>query len=121
MKKKLLLISIFIFTTIFHTTAQDAEVLWYKIATLNGHNNIVLSVAWHPTDKKLLASSSWDETIKIWNIYKKTDKQCIATLKEHTDRVYSVAWHPKIPSLLASASWDKTIKIWDLYNEPGKQ
>ncbi|KAH6856903.1 WD40-repeat-containing domain protein [Chaetomium sp. MPI-CAGE-AT-0009] len=78
------------------------------IATLNGHMNIVRSVAWSP-DAAQLVSGSDDKSIKIWD---PATGQCVATFS-HNDCVSSVAWSPDAVRL-ASASYDKTIKVWDL-------
>ena len=57
----------------------------------------------------LLASGSYDDTIKIWDL---ATGACVSTLKGYGGAVYSVAWSPDI-ARLASGSLDGTIKIWD--------
>jgi len=56
----------------------------------------------------MLASGSWDDTIKIWN---KNSGDLLWTLTGHVDYVNSVAFDSTY--LLASGSKDTTIKIWD--------
>ncbi|BAY65252.1 protein kinase [Calothrix brevissima NIES-22] len=77
--------------------------------TLKGHSNPVDSVAISP-DGNTLASGSWDNTIKLWNLA--TGEQ-IRTFSGHSDTVNSVAFSPN-GNTLASGSWDKTIKLWNL-------
>jgi subtilase family serine protease len=72
-----------------------------------GTRSYVTSVAFSP-DGSLLASGSWDATIKLWRV---SDGALVRTLTGHTRRVNSVAFSPD-GSLLASGSWDATIKLW---------
>lgn len=48
--------------------------------TLEGHSDIVTSVAFSP-DSQRIASASWDETVKIWDV---DTGQCITTLKDYS-------------------------------------
>jgi WD40 repeat protein len=78
-------------------------------ATLTGHTNWVTSVAFSP-DGRLLASGSYDRTIKLWDV---ASGSLVRTLKGHTSSVFSVAFSPD-GRLLASGSADETIKLWDV-------
>ncbi len=74
-----------------------------------GHTGAVCSVAFSP-DRKVLASGSGDNTIKLWDLNSKSQ---ITTLKGHSKEVNSVAFSPD-GKLLASGSSDRTIILWDL-------
>ncbi|MEH2238130.1 nSTAND1 domain-containing NTPase, partial [Nostoc sp.] len=80
-----------------------------EVNTLEGHSDVVISVAYSPNGQQL-ASASVDKTIKIWDV---SSGQLLKTLTGHSDRVISVAYSPN-GQQLASASGDKTIKIWDV-------
>ncbi|KAL4733373.1 WD domain protein [Aspergillus similis] len=77
-----------------------------ELQTLEGHSNLVQSVAFSP-DRRLLASGSADET--LWDPATGALKQ---TLDGHSDSVMSVAFSPD-GRLLASGSNDATVKLWD--------
>ncbi|QIR36511.1 ribosome assembly protein 4 [Tolypothrix sp. PCC 7910] len=80
-----------------------------EINTFEGHSSAVYSVAFS-RDGQRLASSSDDNTIKIWDI---ATGKAIATLTGHSSSVRSVAFSPD-GQKLASGSLDKTITIWDI-------
>ncbi|GKZ94884.1 hypothetical protein AnigIFM59636_008615 [Aspergillus niger] len=79
-----------------------------EMQTLEGHSGSVNSVAF-AGDSQLLASSSDDNTIKLWDAATGALKH---TLEGHSGLVNSVAFAGD-GQLLASSSDDNTIKLWD--------
>lgn len=98
-----------------HTVLPEAErQLHRSIAashvrlTLASHESSVTSVAWSP-DGKRLATSSADETARVWAA---DDGKQLLILSGHKDGVSSVAWSPD-SKRIATGSWDSTCKVWD--------
>jgi WD40 repeat protein len=79
------------------------------VRTLPGHDGLVSCCAFSP-DGKLLVSSSWDNTLKVWKCDTGGE---IATLRGHEDQVTSCDVSPD-GRLVASSSYDETIIIWRL-------
>jgi WD40 repeat protein/uncharacterized caspase-like protein len=81
---------------------------------INAYQSPVLSVSFSllsstsPTQGGILASSSDDKTIRLWNLADGTLRQ---TLTGHQGKVTSIAFSPN-DNILASGSDDNTIKLW---------
>ncbi|UPL03209.1 hypothetical protein LCI18_014143 [Fusarium solani-melongenae] len=86
------------------------------LLTLEGHENGVQYLAFSP-DSRIIASSSWKGTIKIWDPY---TGACLNTISGCHGRVYQLAFLSNGPStILASAGKESdgySIKIWDPFN-----
>ncbi|GAB0135319.1 E3 ubiquitin ligase complex SCF subunit scon-2 [Epichloe bromicola] len=74
------------------------------IRTFKGHENGVTCLQF---DHNILATGSYDTTIKVWNI---ETGEVIRTLRGHTSTVRTLQFDD---SKLISGSFDKTIKIWN--------
>ncbi len=90
-------------------TSQRASATSHIAYQLTGHRNMVTSVAWAP-DSNLLASTSLDNTVRIWRPSK---GQTITTYKGHRSGVEAVTWN-STGEKLASGGRDQVFHIWDL-------
>ncbi|KAF1959144.1 transducin family protein [Byssothecium circinans] len=82
-----------------------------KKANDDFHVDSVLSLAANRHHRNLLASSSADKTIKLWDL---NTTKCAKSYGYHTDKVCSVAWHPSESTILLSGSYDRTVVAADM-------
>ncbi|KAF1360459.1 periodic tryptophan protein-like protein [Lizonia empirigonia] len=82
-----------------------------KKANDNFHVDSVLSLAASRQHRNLLASSSADKTVKLWDL---NTTKCAKSYTYHTDKVSSVAWHPTESTVLLSGSYDRTVVAADM-------
>ncbi|KAK3671942.1 Coronin-like protein crn1 [Recurvomyces mirabilis] len=94
-----------------HTDAEEpADVK--PVGKLSGHSRKVGHVLFNPAAENILASSSGDYTVKLWDL---EDGKPKLTLK-HTDIVQSLSWSAN-GSMLVTTSRDKKLRFWDVRQE----
>jgi hypothetical protein len=79
------------------------------------HPQEIYTIRWSPTGPgsanpslpALLASASFDTTVRLWDV---DVGRCVHTLARHSEAVYSVAWSPN-GKLVATGSFDKTLNM----------
>jgi len=77
--------------------------------SLQGHTKRIWSIAWDGLGK-LLASGSWDQTARVWDVGTGREVLC---LTEHETDVFGVALTPD-GGRLASSGRGGTIRLWDV-------
>ncbi|RDW77093.1 WD40 repeat-like protein [Coleophoma cylindrospora] len=88
-----------------------------KKANDNYHVDAVLALAANKSHRNLLASSSADKTVKLWDL---NTTKCAKSYTHHTDKVCALAWHPKESTVLLSGSYDRTVVAADMRAPDGK-
>lgn len=97
--------------TILYFLAGGSGLLWAQSPRLvypTGHTSLLSALAYSP-DGSLLASGSWDNTLKIWD---GAEGFLLHDLRAHEGSILSVQWTPD-SRFLVSTSKDYTARIWD--------
>ncbi|KAI9734717.1 MAG: Cytosolic iron-sulfur protein assembly protein [Claussenomyces sp. TS43310] len=134
---------------IWEEIGVEGEDEWETIAVLQEHEGDVKAVAWcgdqgglGQNGGEILASASYDDTIRLWREDGEGEWGCVAVLTAHDGTVWSVDWEnplrhaatangdteetdgdvPRPPARLITSSADSTIKVWrttsPVTNEP---
>ncbi|KPJ10542.1 Gem-associated protein 5 [Papilio machaon] len=84
---------------------------------LTGHKNSVLQLAWSPHRDELLASTSQDCTIRVWDI---VGGACVSICNAHAQYAVSVAWcaRPHLPAHLLTGGADCSLRLWSYMDYP---
>ncbi|KNB15339.1 hypothetical protein FOXG_13933 [Fusarium oxysporum f. sp. lycopersici 4287] len=109
--------------------ASEEDDEWETIAVLNEHEGDVKAVAWCPDvpgrnarrsySADVLASASYDNTVRIWREDGDAEWVCVAVLEGHEGTVWGLQWEPRprdgdrFPRLLTFSA-DNTIRVWTL-------
>jgi len=94
-----------------------------KVPLLTGHKGAVLDLDFNPFNDDILATSSEDLSIKIWNIkggFEGHKSDAAQTLTGHGKKVGCIRWHPTADNVIASAGADLLVKVWDVETGVGK-
>ncbi|XP_036134423.1 coronin-7 [Molossus molossus] len=90
------------------------EVLTTPEAVLTGHTEKIYSLRFHPLAADLLASSSYDLTIRIWDLQARVER---LRLQGHQDQIFGLAWSPN-GQQLATVCKDGCLRIYEPRSGP---
>ncbi|XP_012694253.2 coronin-7 isoform X1 [Clupea harengus] len=85
------------------------ETLTEPECVLQGHTEKIYSIKFHPHASGLLASSSYDLTVRLWDL--QSEKE-VKKLKGHEDQIFGMAWSPD-GKLLATVCKDGKVRVYD--------
>ncbi len=80
-----------------------------EMRSFQGHTSVIMAVDFSP-DGQIIASASFDKTIKLWQV---STGKLLATLEGHQERLWSLRFSPD-GKTLASSGYDSTIKLWNV-------
>lgn len=95
-----------------YDNSEDNQDFQEPVRVLKDHTKKVLQVLYHPVAKDILASTSMDKTVKIWNV---NTGEAIYSL-EHPDWVTSISFNYN-GKYLATCCKDKKLRIYSFEKE----
>ncbi|TPX13230.1 uncharacterized protein E0L32_006430 [Thyridium curvatum] len=118
--------------------ANEGDDEWETVAVLNEHDGDVKAVAWCPDvpgrnhagpsgrfSSEVLASASYDNTVRIWREDGDGEWVCVSVLEGHEGTVWGVQFEQRADNAhfprLMTWSADQTIRIWTLRREPDEE
>ena len=98
-------------------TCGDCTVRVFDPATgelsciLEGHTGRVWCLVEIP-GSRLVATGSWDGTVRLWSVSSGFAGQCVSVLEGHSDRVWTLT--VLNDRMLVSGGWDSLLRVWDI-------
>jgi WD40 repeat protein len=81
------------------------------VNSFQAHSYVIWRIKQSPFNTNYIATCSYDQTVKIWNVSSSLNWTLITTYSQHSPGVYALEWLDN--DTLASAGYfDKTIKLW---------
>jgi WD40 repeat protein len=83
------------------------------VNSFKAHSSDIWRIKQSPFNTNYVATCSYDQTVKIWNVSSSFNWTLITTYSQHSSGVVALEWLDQ--DTLTSAGWlDKTIKLWSL-------
>lgn len=89
------------------------------IPLITGHTAPVLDVKFSPFRTNLLATSSDDSTVRLWEIAQGGAANGVTEQQKftgHSKKVTCLSFSPVVEELIASSSYDNSIHVWNILN-----
>ena len=94
---------------------QDGSATCVNGQAFTGHAGSVEDLQWSPSESTVFASSSIDQTVRIWDI-RCDPRRPVLSAHCHESDVNVISWNKNVSYLLASGADDGSFKTWDLRN-----
>eukprot|EP00923_Selenidium_pygospionis_P024371 GHVN01042267.1.p1 GENE.GHVN01042267.1~~GHVN01042267.1.p1 ORF type:complete len:979 (+),score=112.31 GHVN01042267.1:66-2939(+) len=85
------------------------------LEVLHGHTSTIVGVCFHPHPSQpgVLATASWDKTVRLWDVFGRANKGGASEPLIHGKDILAVAFDPRGNSKLASSTLGGVINFWN--------
>jgi peroxin-7 len=104
-----------------HTSSNDRTIKTFDTrfptsprSTLHGHTLAVRKIATSPHQGNLLASASYDMTVRMWDVDR---SKCVGIWDGHREFAYGVEWSLFGEGWVGSVGWDGKVFVSDWARE----
>ncbi|GLI61761.1 hypothetical protein VaNZ11_004229 [Volvox africanus] len=105
-------------STLLASASIDGSVLVYTVdgETVRAlrHSSPVSCIAWSSLAPSLLASTSEEGELFVWDVSRPAHECLVKTLVKHNSRSFNVEFSPLLRNYLLSSSNDRTARVWDV-------
>ena len=77
----------------------------------HGHTETIFDCSFKPEDSDMLATGSFDGSIKIWRV---DSLKCVASLPQARSIIYSLSWAPADLNCIVAGTSDGRVFVWDV-------
>eukprot|EP00923_Selenidium_pygospionis_P008898 GHVN01015225.1.p1 GENE.GHVN01015225.1~~GHVN01015225.1.p1 ORF type:complete len:416 (+),score=43.78 GHVN01015225.1:159-1406(+) len=85
----------------------------FPLRQFASHQLAVRRVRCSPHHKRFVASSSYDMTVRVWDLDATDGAGMYSCAEHHTEFVFGLDWSLFQENVLCSASWDRTVTVWN--------
>jgi WD40 repeat protein len=103
----------------------DLRNLSTRLHTLESHQDEILQLQWSPHHETILASSSSDRRVNVWDLSRIGEEQTAEDAEDgppellfvhggHTNKISDFSWNPNEPWTMCSVAEDNICQIWQM-------
>lgn len=89
----------------------DVRMPQREVAVLQGHNYAVRRVVFSPHSESLLASCSYDMTVRLWDVASEGHPQ-VNSWNHHSEFAIGLDFSSLSEGMMASTGWDESAVVW---------
>jgi WD40 repeat protein len=106
----------------------DLRNLKHRLHTFEGHQDEIIQVAWSPHNETVLATSSGDRRVNVWDLSRIGEEQSPEDAEDgvpellfvhggHTNKISDFSWNLNDPWVICSVAEDNICQVWQMVRD----